>query len=108
MTLDESIATLSVSGDLDLASRPLLIAAIDEALDHAAARGLVIDLAATTFLDCAGIGALVHGRNLATERGLCYEIRNATGLPFKLLKLTGVLDPPSCSPTEDPAHIRPS
>lgn len=80
---------LLVAGELDLTTVPALIDAIDDALDGSLAR-LVIDLAGLTFLDCAGLPALLHGRTAAGARSVGFEVCNAAGIPLTVLRLTGV------------------
>jgi anti-sigma B factor antagonist len=52
-------AQLEVVGELDIASGPTLDAAVGEALEDGA-REVVIDLGRTTFVDSAGLGALIR------------------------------------------------
>jgi hypothetical protein len=52
---------------------------------------VVIDLARVTFLDCAGIGTLVAGRNAAARRGCGYTVVNPQRKMRRVLELTGVL-----------------
>jgi hypothetical protein len=52
---------------------------------------VVVDLARVTFLDCAGIGALVVGRNTAVSRGRGYAVVNPHREVRRVLQLTGVL-----------------
>jgi anti-anti-sigma factor len=82
---------LRLHGEIDLAARDALRAAITGALGDDPAQGLAIDLAEVTFIDCSAIGTFVYGQSLADGRGLGYQIRNARGLPQKLLQITGVL-----------------
>jgi hypothetical protein len=51
---------------------------------------VVVDLSRVTFLDCAGIGALVAGRNTAVRRGHRYTVVNPQHQVRKVLELTGV------------------
>jgi anti-anti-sigma factor len=51
---------------------------------------VVVDLARVTFLDCAGIGALVVGRNTAVSRGQRYTVVNPQRQVRQVLELTGV------------------
>ena len=53
--------------------------------------GVVVDLARVTFLDCAGIGALVAGRNSAVRQGRGYTVANPQRQVIRILGLTGVL-----------------
>jgi anti-anti-sigma regulatory factor len=60
-------------------------------------RTVVADLRAVSFVDCAGVGALVEGRRLAQRRGVALEIvpgRAVTRLAA-LLDLSGVLGLPA-------------
>jgi anti-sigma B factor antagonist len=59
----DSVATVVVSGELDLATVPRLYAAVAE---HRDAKLLVLDMTATTFIDSTGVRALVK----ADRRGL--------------------------------------
>jgi anti-sigma B factor antagonist len=87
---DGPTRTLHLTGDLDLAARPVLIGEVDRALNDPAVGSLVIDLAALEFLDCTGIGALVHASNTAIGHGRDFAIRNAHGMPAEILRRTGV------------------
>jgi anti-sigma B factor antagonist len=63
---DEPIGTVvAVTGELDLLSAPQLRTALD-ALLPANARHIAIDLSATTFMDSAGVHALLHARDRAS------------------------------------------
>ena len=59
----DSVATVVVSGELDLATAPRLSDAVAE---HGDAKLLVLDMTATTFIDSTGVRALLH----ADRRGL--------------------------------------
>jgi anti-sigma B factor antagonist len=58
----DSVATVAVVGELDIATAPRLSAAFDA---HGDADLLVVDLTAATFIDSTGVRALVEadGRN---------------------------------------------
>jgi len=75
-----------VTGELDLATAPRL----DEALAALTADVIVVDLSGCTFLDSAGIRALVGtARKLGeTDRGLRVVTSDAGVL--RLLEITGV------------------
>jgi anti-sigma B factor antagonist len=85
----EGVVWLRLRGEFDLATVAPLNAAIDDALT--APRGLVVDLHGVTFLDCATVGVLMRGRNLALDRGLSYRTVGAHGIPRWVMELTGVL-----------------
>ena len=65
---DEPAGTIvAVTGELDLLSAPQLRAALD-ALVGANPRHIAIDLTATTFMDSAGVHALLDARDRASDR----------------------------------------
>jgi anti-sigma B factor antagonist len=76
---------VQVSGDLDLATAPLL----DEALADVSGEMLVIDLSDCTFLDSAGIRALLGA---ARGRSEAPPVRIVTADPgmVRLFEITGV------------------
>ncbi|MGZ6707676.1 MAG: STAS domain-containing protein [Solirubrobacteraceae bacterium] len=57
-----SVATVAVTGELDLATAPRLSSAVAE---HGDAKVLVLDMTATTFIDSTGVRTLLqaHGRS---------------------------------------------
>lgn len=69
VVVDGGLATVSVSGDLDMVTVARLRESVDEAT-RARPDKLVLDLSAVTFLDSAGLGALVtaHHRRDTTTR----------------------------------------
>jgi anti-anti-sigma factor len=92
---DDSVVLRAV-GEVDLLSVELLRTALDTWL-HLGVRTVVADLRAVSFVDCAGVGALVEGRRLAQRRGVALEIvpgRAFTRLAA-LLDLSGVLGLPA-------------
>jgi anti-sigma B factor antagonist len=73
------VSVLTVSGEIDVASVPLLRAALDEALDHSgpgmtAPACVVVDLTAATFLGSAGLAVLVEAHEQATQRGIDLKV----------------------------------
>jgi anti-anti-sigma factor len=86
---DNRVATLAAHGDLDLASVGEFENRLDELTSPDATR-VVVDLAAVTFLDSAGINALLKGRRLAESRGQSFAVTGATGLVRQVLDITGV------------------
>jgi anti-anti-sigma factor len=74
---------VSVSGELDRASRDQLVAA-SIAGDH---HETSIDLTAVTFMDCSGYAGLVTSRLLTEETGRSLTIRGITGQPKRLVDM---------------------
>ncbi|MFG1975260.1 STAS domain-containing protein [Nonomuraea fuscirosea] len=65
----DRVVTLTPVGEIDLLTAGALRAAIADALRAPRPLDVIVDLAGVTFLDCAGTGALVAGRNIAIRRG---------------------------------------
>jgi len=53
---------------------------------------LDVDLTETTFLDCAGVSALLRARHAAAAAGCLLYITNPRPIVRRVLDLTGVLD----------------
>jgi anti-sigma B factor antagonist len=86
--------TVTVAGEVDLATAPRLRAALVGILEDGNADA-VVDLAAVEFIDASGIGVLVWAASLAGERGGRLTIRNpsqAVRLVLDLLELDGALE----------------
>ncbi|WP_152644812.1 STAS domain-containing protein [Kitasatospora griseola] len=77
-----------VNGEIDLDTAPALRRALAAALD--AHREVVLDLSEVTFMDCAGLGAVVRARNQADRSGRRLILRGASGCVVRLLELTGL------------------
>ncbi len=86
--VDERTTVVSVRGDLDLASAPVLKRALAERLNRGA-KALVIDLGGVRFLDSTALGVLVGvHRKLAPENRLA--IAGADAPVMKIFELSGV------------------
>jgi anti-anti-sigma factor len=62
----DSVATVVVSGELDLATAPRLSAAVAE---HGDAKLLVLDMTATTFIDSTGVRAVLNADRRSLDSG---------------------------------------
>lgn len=83
-------ATVTATGDIDLASAPPMDKAIEAAVRAIEAEAVVVDLSRVTFLDSSGICVLLRGRRLADEQHVSYQVVGAEGLVLTVLELTGV------------------
>lgn len=90
-TVERPEATVvAVHGDLDVEGGPLLRDALLEALGEHPGQRIVVDLEGVDFLDSAGIGVLVGGRERARS-GEGDLVLVATGRTvLKVLDLTGL------------------
>jgi anti-sigma B factor antagonist len=78
-----------VAGEVDLASAHLIVDHVAAAvLDHSP--WVVIDLRQVTFLDSAGVDALLAARDLAVAAGGALRIAGAGRLVLRVLRLTEV------------------
>lgn len=87
---DTHTVRLIVSGELDIATEPQLIAAVSAAVITDGAAGLVVDLTGVPFIDSAGLRALLLSRTAAEERGLTFELAVHPGPVTRLLDIAGV------------------
>ena len=82
-------ATIQVGGEVDLATCPQLRAALVELVDDGFHQ-LTIDLEQVSFLDCSGIGVLVHALRRVEERGGHLELVRPKPSVGRVLTLTGM------------------
>ena len=81
----------TISGEIDLATVPLLRERLVRAIHGRALDLLDIDLTGVKFLDCSGIGALVGVYNIAVQSGRRVQLQHPQPLVRRVLDLTGVL-----------------
>ena len=81
--------TLEVGGELDVATANQLRTAIST-LMGTGCREIVVDLAATTFLDSSGLGALVWASHRMHAAGGRLTVVNPDARVAKVLRVTGV------------------
>jgi anti-anti-sigma factor len=80
----DSVATVVVSGELDLATAPHLSAAVAE---HGDARLLVLDMTPTTFMDSTGVRALLQADRRAVDAGSRLVVVAGDGAVRRVLEL---------------------
>ena len=84
---------LLVYGELDMASRGLLLDAVTEVVSGLIEAAMIeVDLTEASFLDAAGVGALVDARNAVAAAGRRLRVRGADGLVLQILQICGVAD----------------
>lgn len=84
-------AVLTVSGELDTSSSPVLGQALDEALAAGSAT-VVVDMRAVTFIDSSGLTTLIHAYKAVRARHGSLTVREPSRVVTKLLTLTGQLE----------------
>lgn len=82
--------TLSVAGEIDLATADELAAAGAGVLDVPGITGLTVDLAGVMFIDSTGLGALLRIRQGCADRGVELALQNVPRIAARLLEITGL------------------
>ena len=83
------VITVTAGGEIDYSNADAFHHEI--ALAHSAAPdSIVVDVSAVTFMDSAGINALLDGRRVADRNGTQYTVTGAAGRVREVLELTGV------------------
>jgi anti-sigma B factor antagonist len=88
----DHVATVTLSGELDLGSRDIVDRAIGQAIGAEATAAVVVDLSGLGFLDSSGVNLLVKGRREAEQAGVSFRVDGATDMVRQVLSLTGVLE----------------
>lgn len=91
--IDDGRILVSVVGEVDHYTVPLLSACLNAHIGRRGVRELVIDLEGVTFLSAAGLAALEHTRRRCMAQGTCLRLRcNARGAVLRPLQLTGLAE----------------
>jgi anti-anti-sigma factor len=87
---DGGVATVRISGAIDLDAMDEVERAIGATVDAAGTTQVVVDLSAVDFLDSSGIAVLLKGRRVADAADVGYRVTGAAGMVRQVLDLTGV------------------
>jgi len=88
----DGLATVTVTGELDLAAADIVTQAIDQEITATGTRAVNVELSGTQFIDSSGISILLKGRRAADRTGVAYRVTGATEMVRQILDLTGVLE----------------
>ena len=77
-------------GSLDLATAPMVRAALSEATEKGG-HHLIVDLTQLEFLDSTGLGVLIGAHRRAAERGGSFRLIVNDGPISRLLNITGLV-----------------
>lgn len=99
-TTENGCAVLAVSGEIDLASAPMLEGRI-QALD--AGGPIVVDLSGVTFIDSTGLRVLISANEAANGAGGSLHLVAIDGPVTKLFSITGVEEWLNVHPSRDSA-----
>jgi anti-anti-sigma factor len=103
---------VSLDGDLDMATAPMLADAVERVMADAPVAELQVDLAQVRFLDSSGVRALLQARRAAAERGAAFMVSRPGELVAQVLRIAAVdhllgVEPPSPSPGNLPGSRHP-
>jgi anti-sigma B factor antagonist len=88
---ESETVVFEITGEMDMATAPELAAAVYGV--HDAARHVVVDLGAATFLDSAAINVLIRCQRDLEERGVSFNVVSPeNGIVRKALEITNVID----------------
>jgi anti-anti-sigma factor len=88
----DDVTVLTLSGELDLASTPILERELTAA-ESAGAKKILIDLAAVGFMDSTGLQALLRARERATTNdGAQLSLRRGPHQVQRVFELTKTID----------------
>jgi anti-sigma B factor antagonist len=88
----DGLATVTVTGELDLAAVDIVTQAIHQEITATGTRAVNVELSGTQFIDSSGISILLKGRRAADRTGVAYRVTGATEMVRQILDLTGVLE----------------
>jgi anti-sigma B factor antagonist len=87
--IEDGRATVAVTGEVDVATAPLLRSGLHSVVDEGATQ-LRIDLTAVTFIDSAGLGVLIGILKRLREQGGSVELLRLQPGPRKVVEITGL------------------
>ena len=89
-SLRDKIAYIDIAGDIDFAAKAALENQIAVQITSHHVTSVIVDITAVSFIDSAGIGALVACRRSADDTGKTLCVIGAQGRVADILNLTGV------------------
>jgi anti-sigma B factor antagonist len=89
-TISDGIAYVDIAGDLDFGAKSALESQVADQLTSGDITSIVVDIAGVSFIDSAGIGALVTCRRHAEDAGTTLLVVGANGRVADMMDLTGV------------------
>src|SRR6202008_2216137 len=84
------VAIVSADGEIDLANRDALAAALTPAAADPDVRRLCCDLSATTFLACSGLSVLLDVKSAVESRGAALRVVTADATVLRVFDATGL------------------
>lgn len=94
--------TLTLGGELDIGSVPILHAAIARIFKAASARRITLDLSGLSFIDSTGLAEIILTSRLCERDGFELTLTPGSRAVQRLFELTGLIDAlPFSATTED-------
>lgn len=81
-------ALITLAGEIDLATAPLVRAALDACM-HDGIRTADVDLTAVTFCDASGLNAFLMASQLATDAGMTLRLHYPPPALARIIEITG-------------------
>lgn len=97
-----SVLRIVAAGVIDLSTADVLRAGLRRALSARPAHHVDVDLGGVTFMDCAGLSALIAARCTAVAAGQHLWITNPQPTVQRVLSLTGLLSVFTATPDQAP------
>lgn len=96
----DAVAVLALTGELDMASAPVLLEHVD-ALVAAGTVRVVVDVAGLSFCDSAGLNAFIRGDRHCATRGGWLRLTGAQGHVARVLEMSGLYEVLALRPDSD-------
>lgn len=104
-TSRDGVDVLSVEGELDIATAPRLIAALNDAV-AGAVRSVVVDLSSVAFMDSTGLALLINADRRLSRRRKGFAVVCPEGSLHRVFELTDMVDRLSvCADRETAARL---
>jgi anti-sigma B factor antagonist len=94
---------LAVKGEIDIATSPRLIAALNEAVTDTAG-SVVVDLSAVEFMDSTGLALLIRAQRRMSRRGRGFAVVCPDGPVRRIFELTDMVETLRVNPTRETAR----
>jgi anti-sigma B factor antagonist len=90
-TSRDGIDVLSVEGEVDIATAPRLLSALNDAVAEAV-RSVIIDLSSVGFMDSTGLALLINAHRRLALRHKGFAVVCPAGPLHRVFELTGMVD----------------
>jgi anti-sigma B factor antagonist len=98
----DGYALLAAKGEIDIATSPRLIAALNEAVTETTGP-VVVDLSAVEFMDSTGLALLIRAQRRTRRRGRGFAVVCPDGPVRRILELTDMVETLGVRPTRKAA-----